>query len=65
MGNAQNQGEESAPHSDPPGVAIVLVSWNSLELMRVALASISSLDIDHELIVVDNASSDGSADAIE
>ena len=47
------------------GVSIVLVSWNSLDMIRSLLTSLLPLDFGHELIVVDNDSADGSADAIE
>lgn len=43
-----------------PGVTVVVVSWNSLRFLRVALAAIRTLSPpDTRLLVVDNASRDG------
>jgi GT2 family glycosyltransferase len=47
-------------------LSVVIVSWNTRELTLEALASfLPARDPQLEVIVVDNASSDGSADAIE
>jgi hypothetical protein len=52
--------------SSPPNISVVIVNWNSRDAVLECLASIA----DHppalpwEAIVVDNASSDGSVDAI-
>ena len=52
--------------SDRPALTIVIVSWNTRELLLDALATVFPLDLVRgEVIVVDNASSDGSAEAIE
>ncbi len=47
-------------------LSIVVLSWNTSELLRACLASLRRLppDLDHEVIVVDNASADGSADMV-
>ena len=49
-------------------VDIIIVNWNSRELLGRCLMSISTLAREHshisEVIVVDNASSDGSADSL-
>ena len=49
-----------------PDVSILIVSFNTRELTRECLASVrvESADLCSEVIVVDNASSDGSADMI-
>lgn len=49
-----------------PRVSIVIVSWNTREMLLDALRSFLPLEgLDGEVIVVDNASSDGSAEAVE
>lgn len=50
---------------DPlPRVSILIVNWNTLELLRACLGSVHATagDIPHEILVVDNASTDGSAE---
>lgn len=47
------------------GVSVVVVSWNTRELLLAALRSALPLPVRGEVIVVDNASADGSADAVE
>lgn len=45
-----------------PAVSIVIVNWNTRELLRGCLASIAAQTrAPHEVIVIDNASPDGSA----
>jgi N-acetylglucosaminyl-diphospho-decaprenol L-rhamnosyltransferase len=50
-----------------PLVSVVIVSWNTRELLRACLATVGErlAELSHETIVVDNASSDGSADMVE
>lgn len=48
-----------------PDVSILMVSYNSKQLTRHAISSILEFCHDVEIIVVDNASQDGSADCIE
>ena len=50
-----------------PAVTIVLVSYNAQEDLRACLSSLSDAArrTPHEIVVVDNASTDGSADAVE
>lgn len=43
-------------------VSILIVSWNARDLLRQCIASIAALPC--QVVVVDNASADGSADAI-
>jgi len=48
-------------------LSIIIVSWNAREFLRACLQSIreTGQDIDHEIIVVDNASEDGSPEAVQ
>lgn len=48
-------------------VSIVIVNWNTKELLRDCLNSIyeQAGEIDYEIIVVDNASTDGSAEMVK
>lgn len=49
----------------PPTVAIILVSWNTRELLRLALQSVRAhAALPVRVIVVDNASSDGSVELV-
>lgn len=57
---------QDAPAIDAPLVSIIVVSYNTREMTVACLASVyaETPDLDIELIVLDNASTDGSADAI-
>jgi hypothetical protein len=48
-------------------LSIIIVSWNTRELLRGCLRSLDAATgpLTHEIIVVDNASSDGSADLVK
>ena len=49
----------------PPAVTVIVVNFNRVNLLRFCLQSLVSQDASAvELIVVDNASSDGSADMV-
>lgn len=49
----------------PPRVAIIIVSWNSWAHMEGCLASLQKVTYPNvEIVVVDNASADGSADRV-
>lgn len=52
--------------SDNPQLAVVIVNYNTREDLRTCLSSLgaSPLEMAHEIIVVDNASTDGSVDMI-
>ena len=55
----------SAHSSAPPAVSIVIVNWNAKELTARCLASLRAQTFrDFEVVVVDNGSSDGSAEAL-
>lgn len=59
--------ERSAPEGvAPPAVSVIVVSYNTREMTLDCLASIyaETRERPFELIVVDNASTDGSADAV-
>lgn len=48
--------------ASPPEVSIIIVNWNTRDLLRDCLASVQrETRVGHEIIVIDNASSDGSA----
>ncbi len=48
-------------------VSIIIVNWNTRDLLLQCISSIAknTEDVAHEIIVVDNASSDGSAQALQ
>ncbi|MGH7791259.1 MAG: glycosyltransferase family 2 protein, partial [Thermodesulfobacteriota bacterium] len=48
-----------------PKVAVVIVSWNKKDYLLSLLNSLRNINYEHyEIIVVDNGSTDGSAEAI-
>lgn len=51
--------------SAPAGVAVVIPSWNSIELLPRCLGSLAGQGVELELMVVDNGSSDGSLAYLE
>jgi GT2 family glycosyltransferase len=61
--NVQQQANETPP---APRVSIVILNWNTRELTLQCLSSLKQAlgDLPAQLIVVDNDSADGSADAI-
>ncbi|HUR85626.1 MAG TPA: asparagine synthase (glutamine-hydrolyzing) [Solirubrobacteraceae bacterium] len=50
-----------------PELSVIIVNWNTSALLRNCLASLAGhlAPVDHEVIVVDNASADGSPDMVE
>ena len=42
-------------------ISVLIVNWNTRDLLRACLQSLAPIAVEHEIIVVDNASSDGSA----
>lgn len=52
--------------SNPRTLSIVILSWNTEDLTRACLNSLRGVpdDLDHEVIVVDNGSHDGSPDMV-
>jgi GT2 family glycosyltransferase len=51
--------------SEARSVAVVIPSWNSVELLPRCLASLDGQGVEVELLVVDNGSSDGTLDYLE
>ncbi len=51
--------------SSSPSVAVVIPSWNSVELLPRCLDSLAGQGGELELLVVDNGSTDGSAEYVE
>jgi GT2 family glycosyltransferase len=51
--------------NDAPSVAVVIPSWNSLDLLRRCLGSLDGQGVALELLVVDNGSTDGSTAFLE
>ena len=52
----------AAPPDAAPAVSVIIVSWNTRDVLRDCLRSIAAQTrARHEIIVIDNASSDGSA----
>ena len=57
-----NVSPAASPPSDPPAVSVIIVNWNTRALLQDCLASIGAqTTAPHEVIVIDNASHDGSA----
>ena len=58
------KGQGGASEAEP-AVSIIIVSWNTREILRDCIASIvRETSLPHEIIVVDNGSADGSQDMI-
>ena len=54
---------ESAPETGHPKVAVIVVNWNGREDLLECLESLKGITYpNYRIIVVDNGSSDGSAD---
>jgi len=49
-----------------PDLSVLIVNWNTLDILRDCLSSVGRhlSSVSHEVIVVDNASSDGSAEMV-
>lgn len=57
---------QAAPSSPTPKVSVVIVNWNGGDLLQRCVTDLCAQSYQpHEIIVVDNASSDGSGHAIE
>jgi hypothetical protein len=54
----------SPPVREPARVAVVIVSWNAREDLLRCLASLAVVRLPVEVVVVDNASDDGSSQAV-
>lgn len=59
------QGTHDAPHA-PVDLSVIVVSFNTRDLLRRSLQAMEAAceGVSHEIIVVDNASHDGSADMV-
>lgn len=58
---------QQSRHVTPgPALTVLIVNWNTRALLRDCLASVETHlgDVSHEVIVVDNASADGSAEMV-
>lgn len=64
--DAPAQSRVPAVQADGPELSVIIVNWNTEKLTRACLRSLERhlARIDHEVIVVDNASADGSVDMI-
>ncbi|NLD44501.1 MAG: glycosyltransferase family 2 protein [Chloroflexi bacterium] len=53
------------PEDAAPRASVIIPNWNGLRLLRPCLTSLARQTLaDHEVVVVDNASTDGSAEAV-
>jgi GT2 family glycosyltransferase len=61
-----SQSPDPCPRADAPDVAVLVVSWNTRELLTACLHSLATgaEGLSAQVIVVDNASTDGSADQV-
>ena len=66
FGFAQDKSSPSAQNDREPALSICIVNWNTHDHLRECLQSIARYPPNrpYEIIVVDNASSDGSADMV-
>lgn len=48
--------------NDPPSVTLIVVNWNSGELLAKCLGTVAQLTVQPDVLVIDNNSSDGSAE---
>ena len=60
-----NEGNPSSS-AERPLVSVIVVNWNTKDLLEDCLASVEThlAQTPHEIIVVDNGSTDGSADLL-
>ncbi len=63
--NADLNNEQVARPPSSHRVSIITLNWNCYEVTRDCLASLEKIDFpDHEVVLVDNGSTDGSADKL-
>ena len=55
---------QSSAHRARPRVTVVVVTWQGAKLLCPCLDSLAAQTVGHDVLVVDNASSDGSADLL-
>lgn len=62
----ETEAEDAGAKTDAPDLSVVIVNWNTADLLQAALLSLDRhLDqVAHEVIVVDNASSDRSVQMV-
>lgn len=62
MGKTENFTGMNSPVAEIPAVSVIIVNWNTRDLLRNSVLSVrAQTRTRHEIIVIDNASSDGSA----
>ncbi|MEM7412281.1 MAG: glycosyltransferase [Myxococcota bacterium] len=62
---AHLRGDADAPKDEAPRLSVVFLSYNRRDMLRDGLASVVNQDHDSvQIVVVDNASEDGSADMV-
>jgi len=45
-----------------PAISVVVATWNGLDLLKACVSALNAQTLDHELVVVDNGSRDGTAE---
>jgi asparagine synthase (glutamine-hydrolysing) len=58
---------DTGPTLESPDLSVIVVNWNTQGLLRDCLSSVATAlrSVSHEVILVDNASSDGSPEMVE
>ena len=65
MSTEHESGQGGASADARPEVSVIIVSWNTLDLVLDCIESIHRETVsDHEIILIDNASADGTAEII-
>ena len=65
MSTEHESGQGGASADARPEVSVIIVSWNTLDLVLDCIESIHRETVsDHEIILIDNASADGTAEVI-
>lgn len=62
LGQTENFTDMTSPVAEIPAVSVIVVNWNTRDLLRNSVLSVQAQTrARYEIIVIDNASSDGSA----